>query len=141
MVAALLVGCGGEDRLTKAEYEQKVRSVYAGVQEAFQATAGGQADLADRIERAQKELRNAAADLDESEPPKEVEEQNEQLVDGMREYARDLDELREAAERVDLRAVEKFNDRLPENEAIKRMAEAAEEMKFKGYDLGAIAEE
>jgi hypothetical protein len=46
-----------------------------------------------------------------------------------------------AAERGDAAAVERFNKEIANNEAVGRMAEAAEEMKFKGYDLGRIAEE
>lgn len=140
---SLPAACTGDDRLSKREYEQKVRAEYAEVQKAFRATgaAFGRPDLAQRIRRAQDQLRKAADALDEAEPPKEVENENEEVVEGMREYADDLDELRHAAERGDLRAIEEFNDRISKNEAIEQIAEAAEEMKFKGYDLGAIAEE
>jgi DNA-binding transcriptional regulator GbsR (MarR family) len=138
----LLAGCG-EDRLSKSEYEQKLRSEYAGVQQAFQATASsiGQPELADKIAGAQAELRDAADSLEDAEPPEAVEEENEEIVEGLREYADDLDELREAAERNDLEAIEAFNERIAENEAVERIAEAAEEMKHKGYDVGPIGEE
>jgi predicted TIM-barrel fold metal-dependent hydrolase len=135
-----LAGCGS-DRLSKDDYEQKVRSEYADVQQAFLATRGAAGDqLAARIEHAQGELREAADGLEER-APEEVEEENEGLVEGMREYAKELDELREAAENEDQQAIEAFNERIPENDAVEQIAEAAEEMKFKGYDLGAIAEE
>jgi HAMP domain-containing protein len=137
-----LAACGGDDRLSKREYEEKVRSEYADVQEAFLATGGAQGDeLAARIEDAQQELRDAADELDEIDPPEEVEKENEEVVEGMREYAGDLDELREAAERGDQQAIDAFNERIAKNEAVEQIAEAAEEMKFKGYDLGPIGEE
>jgi hypothetical protein len=138
----LLAACGGDDRLAKREYEEKVRSEYADVQEAFLATGDVQGDeLAARIEDAQQELRDAADELDEIEPPEDVEKENEEVVEGMREYADDLDELREAAERGDQQAIDAFNERIAKNEAVEQIAEAAEEMKFKGYDLGPIGEE
>jgi hypothetical protein len=137
-----LTGCGGDGRLSKSDYEHRVRSVYANVQEAFRKTNVTSTELlADRVGEAQGELRSAADELEEIQPPEKVEEETEELVEGMREYADDLDELREAAERGDQAAVQKFNSGIPRNEAVGRMAEAAEEMKFKGYDLGPIAEE
>jgi chromosome segregation ATPase len=137
-----LMGCGGDGRLSKSDYEQRVRSVYANVQEAFRKTNVTSTKLLhDRVEEAQGELRSAAVELEEIEPPEKVEEETDELVEGMREYADDLDELREAAERGDRSAVEAFSSRVAQNEAVERMAEAAEEMKFKGYDLGPIAEE
>jgi phosphoglycolate phosphatase-like HAD superfamily hydrolase len=143
VVTLALAGCGTDRRLSKSEYEQKVRAEYADVQAAFRATgaAFGQPGLAEEIERAQAQLREAADALAGAEAPEEVEKENEEIVEGMREYADDLDQLRDAAKKGDLQSIEGFNDRIAKNEAVEQIAEAAEEMKFKGYDLGQIAEE
>jgi hypothetical protein len=143
LVAALVVaGCRHEERLTKDAYEQKVRAEYGNVQQAFQATRGVSAEqLPARVEAAQRALRRAAGELDDIEPPENVEEENDELVEGMRGYADDLDALREAATARDAAAIEEFNREVSDNESVEQMAEAAEEMKHKGYDLGAIAEE
>jgi hypothetical protein len=142
LAALALAGCDEGERLSKSQYEETVRSAYANVQEAFRNTNVTSTKLlAARVETAQGELRSAADELEASEPPKAVEEEAEELVEGMREYADDLDGLREAAERGDRASIEKFNSGIAHNEAVERMAEAAEEMKFKGYDLGPIAEE
>jgi hypothetical protein len=141
LVMLALAGCG-DDRLSKREYEQKVRSEYAHVQEAFRATGGAEgADLAARIEDAQEQLRDAADELDDEEPPQEVEAENAQLVDGMRRYADSLDRLRNAAAGGDQEVLDAATAQIGQNEAVEQMAEAAERMKFKGYDLGPIAEE
>ena len=138
----MLAGCGDSGRLSKSDYEQRVRSIYADIQEAFQKTnVTSSTLLADRIEAAQGTMRSSADELEEIEPPEQVEQETEELVEGMREYADDLDELHEAAVQGDRAAVEAFTSRVAKNEAVERMAEAAEEMKFKGYDLGPIAEE
>jgi hypothetical protein len=141
--ALLLAGCAGDEgRLSKAEYEEKVRSVYAEVQDAFQRTnVSSFEELADRIGDAQRELRDAADALEDTQPPEEVETENLQIVQGMRAYADDLERLRNAAERSDERTVADFNARISRNESVEQIAEAAERMKFKGYDLGPIAEE
>jgi hypothetical protein len=128
--------------LTKPEYEQKVRSAYADVQDAFRSTnVRSMQELAARVADAQAELRRAASSLDELRPPGAVVKQNAQLVVGMREYANDLDELRRSAEEGDSAAVSRFNAGIPQNAAVRKIAEAAEEMKFEGYDLGRIAED
>jgi hypothetical protein len=147
VIAAALVGgiaakIAGDERLSKAEYEQKVRSVYAAVQQAFRETnVGATADLAPKVEDAQAELRKAADELEQIKPPNAIVAENHEIVVGMREYAGDLDQLRLAAENGDGQAVEAFNAKIGENRAIKQIAEAAEELKFKGYNLGPIAEE
>jgi hypothetical protein len=132
-------GCGSEHRLSKAEYEQTVRSAYAPVQAAFLGTRVGLGALPERVAAAQDRLRQAADRLEEAKPPKEVERQNEEIVEGLRTYVGDLGELAAAARRGDPAAIEAFTARISDNEAVKRIAEAAEEMKFKGYDLGRIA--
>jgi hypothetical protein len=140
---SLMGACTGDQgRLSKAEYEEKVRAVYAEVQEAFQRTNVASLDeRADRVEDAQAELREAASALESREPPEDAEAANLQIAQGMRAYADDLELLREAAERGDEGAVEAFNARIGQNRSVKLIAEAAESLKFKGYDLGQIAEE
>ena len=139
----LLVPRGGDGgTLSKPEYEQKVRTEYGNVQDAFRktnVTSTGQ--LAARVAEAQSELRHAADELDDAKPPGAIARENDQLVAGMRAYADDLEELRAAAERGDTADVTRFNQSIPQNPAVRQIAEAAEEMKFEGYDLGPISEE
>lgn len=142
LAAIFLVPRGGGDALSKPEYEQKVRAAYADVQDAFQRTnVTSTKQLAARVAEAQRELRRAADELDDEKAPGSIAQENDQLVQGMRDYADDLEELRRAAEQGDTAGVERFNQSIPQNRALQRMAEAAEEMKFEGYDLGPISEE
>jgi hypothetical protein len=142
LLAVIATSCAGDDgRLSKAEYAEKVRSVYGDVQEAFARTNVESEELADRVADAQEELRSAADELEDTQPPEDVEAEHAQLLDGLRAYAEDLDRLRNAAERGDERTIEDFNARVAQNDSVVLIAEAAESMKFKGYDLGQIAEE
>jgi hypothetical protein len=138
---ALVAGCGDDGALTKAEYEEKVRVTYAEVQEAFARTNVAVDELAGRVEDAQDALRDAADELEAVQPPADVETEHAEVVAGLRAYADDLVRLVNAAERGDERTVEDFNARVATNASVEQIAEAAERMKFKGYDLGTIAEE
>ena len=143
LALAFAAGCAGEDddRLSKQAYEQKVQTVYADVQQAFRNTRGASGEeLSGRIVLAQEALRHAADQLAAVKPPEEVEVHNADLVEGMREYADALDAAVRAASRNDRAALERFGN-VSTNPGVREMAEAAEEMKHKGYDLGPIAEE
>lgn len=142
-ISLLLAGCGGGDgRLSKGEYEEKVRSAYGEVQQAFRETnVESTEELAGRVEAAQEQLREAASTLESLEPPEDVVAENTQIAAGMRAYAEDLDRLRNAAERGDQRTIDDINARISQSESVEQIAAAAEAMKFKGYDLGDIAEE
>jgi hypothetical protein len=138
-----LAGCSGgeDDRLSKPEYEEKVQTVYAEVQLAFQSTRGAEGEeLAGRIVLAQESLRHAADELAAVSPPEEVEVHHADLIEGMREYADALDEAVRAASRNDVDTLQRFQN-VANNPGVREMAEAAEEMKLKGYDLGPIADE
>ena len=142
LLVVVAASCSGDDgRLTKAEYAEKVRTVYADVQEVFARTNVAPDELAERVADAQDELRDAADELEDIRPPDDVVAEHDQIVEGLRAYAEDLDRLRNAAERGDERTIADFNSRVAENDSVVRIAEAAESMKFKGYDLGQIAEE
>jgi hypothetical protein len=143
LAAILLVPRGGDGgTLSKPEYEQKVRAEYANVQDAFRKTnVTSTRLLAARVAEAQSELRHAADELDDAKPPSAVAAKNDELVEGMRAYADDLEELRGAAERGDSAGIARFNQSIPQNTAVRQIAEAAEEMKFEGYDLGPISED
>lgn len=142
LAAILLVPRGGGGALSKPEYEKKVRAVYTDVQDAFRKTNVSSANLlAARVAEAQSELRHAADELDHGKPPGAIAKQNDKLVAGMLAYADDLDELRAAAQRGDSAGVARFNESIPQNVAVREIADAAEEMTREGYDLGPISRE
>jgi hypothetical protein len=143
LVGLALAGCSVDDgRLSKNEYSERVRAVYADVQEAFARTnVSDLGELADRVGDAQEQLREAADELEDVEPPEEAEAANAQITQGFRLYADELERLRNAAERGDQRTIDDFNARIPQLESLRSVMEAAESLKFQGYDLGPIAEE
>jgi hypothetical protein len=144
LVAALALpgrGAGGPEQLSKPAYEREVRSAYADVQTAFSSARPGAGDLGPRLAEAATTLSLAAASLGSIRPPGEVAQEHARLVAGLNAYATDVAALRAAVAAGDERAPAAFNARIPTSEPIELMAEAAEAMTFKGYDLGRIAED
>ena len=143
LVAGTLVAANlGGDGMPKAEYERRVQNLYARVQQAFLATrVEDPTELDDRVAGAQDELRTVADELDALDPPADVELHNDALADAMRDYADDLEPLRQAAVRGDAAAIERFNRTVTTNDAVQRMTAAGEGMKERGYDVGPLAED
>ena len=92
--------------------------------------------LEPRLAAAQPELRDAAQALEAREPPCDVEEHNEELLEGLRGYADELARLRRAARDGDRPFVAAFNARIAQDERVERIAESLEEIIHRGYDLG-----
>jgi hypothetical protein len=139
--AAALAGCGGQGRLSKPEYERQVQALYADVQQAFRATDVPRNELSPRLASAEKELDEAAAELLELRAPREVVAQTAAIATGLQRYADDLEALRGELAAGRPGAVDRFNASLRSNDAIEQISEAAEQLKFSGYDLGDLAED
>jgi hypothetical protein len=135
-----LAGCaGGGDRLSKEEYQAEVRQVGATLSSALGGVdtegAGGLSAVQGQVEELQAALRDAAAGLDELTPPEDVEGAHEKLVQGIRGFAGDLDDLKDALERQDLAAISSFENGFTSSDSVKQIQEAAKELQEKGYAL------
>jgi hypothetical protein len=143
--AVLLAGFrGGEQRLSRTAYQQQVQSIYGDVRQAFAGTSTRVAslhELSTRAQTAQTELRDAAKRLDALHAPLDVKGQTHAIAAGLDAYARDLDQLRAAADAGDAAEVQAFEDGLTTNQSIGRIREAAEEIHNHGYNLGALSGE
>ena len=141
VAVVVAAGCAGDQRLSKSEYEQEVQSVYADVRRAFLATGQSSTspqDLAARVETARESLNDGADKLDDVQPPRELLEVHQELVLGMRGYATDLEKLQRYAKTGDAEGIKRFNQAVATNPSVLRIAEAAEEMIHRGYDLGQL---
>ena len=137
--AAVAAGCGGGE-LSKSEYEQQLQETYADIRQAFRGTArtGSLEDLAEAVEDVQAELRSAADELDDADPPRAAEEPNEELVQALRGYADDLDIVVDAGRAGNAQRVRAFNRSIRDNRWVAQMQEVFEQLTAKGFDLGEI---
>jgi hypothetical protein len=146
---AIATGCGGSgssgaERLSKAEYEQRVQTIADGLRDEYQglqnANPSDLDELAALMSRLGRTLDATAAKFDALSPPEDVEAAQDKFVTAARSLA---DLAREVADDVknatpaDLLNVE-FQQKLDveQSDAFKDLQEAAEEAKAKGYDFG-----
>jgi hypothetical protein len=133
---------GGAQPLTQRAYERQMLSIYGNVRTAFAGTTTNIASmraLSQRVQRAQAELRDAANQMNALHSPSDVAMQTHAIAVGLDSYAGDLDQLRQAADAGDAAKVHAFETAIPANESIEQMAEAAEQIHGKGYNLGVLS--
>jgi hypothetical protein len=141
LVVTAAAGCGGGgEPLAKPDYQREVRQVGDTLGKAIRGlgTAGANTDLkaaAGEIEKLQGALRSAADDLDGLEPPREIEPAHEELVDGIRGFAGELDELRDASAAGDAARIRAFEAGFAKSEAVKKIRHASAELEKKGYKI------
>jgi uncharacterized lipoprotein len=138
----LAAGCGGGGgRLSKSQYEHRIQKDGQEITTAFKplnTPPTSLKQLADELKVGQDKLRQAAGDLDGVKPPKDVEADNTALVKGLRKLADELEDLRKAAAKNDPRLVQKALAGLQKSHALVDARRATDDMKKKGYRLGAI---
>jgi len=144
--ALVAAGCGGggNDRVSKDDYEQELQGVGTSVQESFQGLGSSMKgdnpssldEAADRVGEIQDSLRKKADDLEDVEPPENAEKENDQLVDGLNGFADELEDFKKALDDGDVQAIQQFAQDFQDSEAAKDIQEAGQSLEKKGYDLG-----
>jgi predicted nucleic acid-binding Zn-ribbon protein len=87
--AALLAGCGG---VSKADYEKDVKKVATKVEKDLDKLDSGTPTAKD-LDTAQKTLESAADDLEDIDPPSEVEDLHDDLVETLNDTAKLMDKM------------------------------------------------
>lgn len=138
-LVVLAAGCGGgDDRLTREEYQTEVREVgdtLGGALSGVDTSGGDLTAVQGQVEGLQEALRTAADDLDELEPPEDVAGPHDRLVEGVRGFAKELEELGQALEEGDLAAAAAFQEKLTQSESVQKIREAAKQLQDDGYSL------
>lgn len=143
--ALLLAGCGGNGggRLSKSQYEQKLRNEGTALQASFSAISGNPSslkDLAKSVGRARDAASKAAGDLDALKPPKDAETDNQKLVSALHVIADEMGKLKTAADKGDQAAAAKVSQDLDSSPALKDAQSATNDLKKKGYQIGVLGQ-
>ena len=141
VVAALLAGCGGSARLSKAQYEARAKADGTIVENAVVKISGNTTslkELATQVTAAHKAVTRAADDLAAAKPPANAEADNAKIVAALRAIAVQLGKLEAAAKAGDTAAALAAGRAVQNAPEVKQAEAATKDLKAKGYDIGVI---
>ena len=138
-------GCGGDEgpRLTKAQYEPKLRAEGTALNRAFRnanraATKPG--SDAKAIGQLAEQMEASADNLGDLNPPAEVEAPHDTLVDALHKQADALEDIREATEEGDPAEIREANERFGRLADLQRARQAIRQLRGSGYDVGPLGQ-
>lgn len=143
LVLVLLAGCGGDDRLSRAEYQSTLKSEWTSVgskllkQRVAISRAPTGAIAADRLTSLQEALREGADMFAALEPPTDASAANEALARALDSLADDLEQVKERTESDGLRPLASFEGDFSALPAVTRLRAALQSIQAAGYDLRA----
>jgi len=146
LVVLAAAGCGssggGGEPLTKAQYEQKLNSIgttidtsFNDLSEMFQGESPSFDAAAKKVGEIQDQLRAKADELDDVTPPENVKAEHEEMVDGLRGFADDLEDFRKAVADGSVAGIQEFATTFTKSDAAKKIQAAGDSLKKKGYSL------
>jgi Rad3-related DNA helicase len=147
VVVAASAGCGGggesgSDRLSKSEYEQKLKAEGSRLKAAFSASniqqSSGIQDLTTKVEKLRQELDKAAGDLQALKPPSDAAADNTKLADALHRAAAKFDELKQAAKAQDQQKLQQLTSEVAT--VLQQGQAASDDLNKKGYDIGVLGQ-
>ncbi len=144
-VVLLAAGCGGGGgRLSKSQYEQKLKAEGAELSSAFKGTdlahPNDLKQLASRIDTLQGKLNKAADDIDALEPPQEAKADNTEIAAALHSFADQFGKLKQAARDGDTQKIQQLQQELGGSQAVKDAQSATNDLVQKGYDIGKLGQ-
>ena len=141
LLAALVLaasGCGGT---SKEEYEQQVDEIGTTLDRQFTGIgrdiqdSGSLRNAAPEVEKGAEALHDAAADLEDVEPPDDARAAHGKIVKGIEILADDFRKVARAAESNDTRALLDLFGNIGASEGARKIAEAREDLEKAGYEV------
>jgi chromosome segregation ATPase len=134
-------GGGGGDRLSKSEYESKLKAEGTHLKAAFSGVdlqGANVNELETKLTKLQEELDQSASDIEDLKPPENAEAANQKLANVLHRAADKFGELKEAAKAQDLPRLQQLSQQV--GVVLQDGQAAAKELKSKGYDIGTLGE-
>jgi enamine deaminase RidA (YjgF/YER057c/UK114 family) len=140
VLALVVTGCGSKPKpVTKAQYEAELQTLGQDLTRAG-SSIGHHIDISgfnQDIANFQDHLRAAAKDLHGVKPPANAQAANKRLADSFDELADDFEPVKDARRKSIVEAG-KAADIVRKSAAVKNGRAAIDELKAKGYDVGAM---
>jgi hypothetical protein len=138
---ALVAACGGSGRLSKSQYQQRLKADSAAVQKVVtelttSGTSSTLAGFATKVDAAEAAVKKAADDLAAAKPPKDVEADNAAVVAALRKIQASFEQMKKTAASGGTAAVLAQVAALERSPELKAAEQALGDMKKKGYDVG-----
>jgi len=135
--ALLAAGCGGgggEEPLTKAEYQKEMQTIGTKLGTSLNSlgSATSASTAADSLKKVQGDLRDAADEMDGIAPPDVVADEHDNLVAGVREFADELDPIIGKLEKGNLQALASVTTLA----ALTKIQNASTAINKKGFKIG-----
>jgi hypothetical protein len=140
-VAATAACGGGSSRLSKADYEKKIKAEGSQLRSDLSGLNLGSVGtnlkaLAPKLGSAQSKVEKTASDIDGIKPPKDAEGDNKKIADSLHRFAKVFGQMKDAAGKGDRAKVTSLVGGL--QTAAQEGSQATQDLKAKGYDIGAF---
>jgi hypothetical protein len=136
-----LAGCGSSPRdVTKAQYQKELERVGKAASDVG-SELGRSIDIATfngNVDKFQDTLRDLAGDLDGLKPPANVRAVNERLAGSLREFADEMEPVKEAR-RKSIDQARAALGKVARSDAVKEARAAIRELKRKGYEVPSLS--
>lgn len=140
VVAIGVAGCGGgSDRLSKTEYEGKLKDIgssFQSISTAFQGNNSSIGAVEQKMGTAQTKLQDAANSLNGLKPPKDAEADNKKLAGALSSLSKAVNNVKQALAAKNLAQVSANVRALQSSPAIKDARDATADLQKKGYKVG-----
>jgi hypothetical protein len=145
-LSVAVAACGSRARLTKAQYQQRASSIT----EQFTDTLGkifsspelqngaSLKEAAKTIREGADAVRDVAGDLDDLNPPPEAESAHDQLVEGFRQFAQDLDGFADDAQAGSIAKIRAFDQAVTDGTlpSMVKIKKAIDDLTALGFQIG-----
>jgi chromosome segregation ATPase len=139
VLAVVAAGCGGDERLSKSEYEQRMQEIGSELETASSSLGdlsqtGNLERLADRIAEFRDRLEDGASDIDDLNPPEDAETETQEIADSLQAFADAFGEMEQAARDGAVQELQQAQQEIAREGA--EAQRAADALEAKGYDIG-----
>ena len=143
VLTAATAACGGGEgpRLTKAQYEPKLRAEGIALNRAFRnanRAAMKPGSDAQAIGQLAEQMERSADNLGDLNPPAEIEPPHDTLVEALHRQADALEDIKEATEEGDRAKIREANERFGRLPDLQRASQAIKQLRGSGYDVGPL---
>lgn len=142
-LVTLAAGCGGDDALSQQDYQEELGQAATDLSQASQKLGteltqamvgdGSFEEAADEMTAIRDELNETADDLEGVDPPDDVADAHDRLVDSLRAYSDDLEEIQGKLEDGTEAEITKSFAGLQNLDSVRELQRAGAELEELGY--------